>query len=679
MFLEIGPHSALAGPLRQIFNSVAPKNDPIYITTMTRYVEDSRSQLLHTLGCIYTNGGNIDFSAANGDGKALSNLPTYPWLHKCRYWHESRLASEWRHQKSPHHEILGTRVAESSDLEPSWRNLLRLENVPWLWDHVVQGNVMFPAAGYISMAGEAIRQLNNEAEEYSIKNLVLKSPLLIKDEQTVEIFTALRRGKYNDLTESEWYVFTVTAYDGIAWTKHCQGHVRCGFDYAHTAREVKPNIRAVDADQWYRSLSKYGVSYGPSFRGLTNIFAHPVEYQANATVIDPKQYSDRYTMHPIVIDQALQLLSVASANGILRRIDRFAIPAAIGHVYIGGHAPEMQIESSMAQNETGVINGSSELTAGGVNLMSISQATFFTVQDQPVNNNSAPLISEIRWTQDIDFTSSSSWITPPAPSQKEIEFRRDASRVSFLYVLETAVQIASCTPKEPHMVNYKDWVTTEASRILSGAYKGLPGGSECIGMSSNDRMTALHDFVIKYENDEDYSGGALAPQAVLENCIELLSGAKLSLDLLMEDEKLRKYYACLETASVCFEFLQLLGNTKPSLRVLEIGAGTGAATRQVLDGLKTPEGVSLYSTYVFTDISAGFTIAAEENFVAYQNLEFKILDISHDVEDQGFEPHSFDLVIASNVCSYPIFQTAAHRRLGSPRNAIFEDNSAKCA
>ncbi|KAJ5537168.1 Fum1p [Penicillium frequentans] len=649
LFLEIGPHSTLAGPLRQIFKSVAHKKDPIYIPTMTRYVEDSRSQLLHTLGCIHMNGGNINFSAANGDGMVLTHLPTYPWLHKSRHWHESRLAREWRQQQSPHHEILGARVAESSDLEPSWRNILRLENVPWIWDHVLQGNVMFPAAGYISMAGEAIRQLNPDAGDYSIKQFVLKSPLLMEDDQAVEIFTTLRREKYNDMTESEWYVFTITAYDGKAWTKHCQGQVRSGYDHPPITSEIKSNIRPVNSDQWYRYLSKYGVSYGPTFRGLTKIFAHPAEYQANATVFDPKDHASRYTMHPIVIDQTLQLLSVASANGIARRIDRFAIPAAIGQIYIGGNAPEMQIESRMAQNETGIITGSSYVVANGIHLLSINQATFFTVQDRPVNNTSVPLISEIRWIPDIDFTSPSSWVTPPVISQKEREFRQDVLPASFLYILETASRIASCTPKEPHMVIYKNWINTEASKILSGTYKNLHGGFACIEMSSNDRVAALHDKVMKYENDAVRSGGASALQTVFENCVELVSGAKSSLDILMEDESLRKYYECINAAPLWFEFLQALGNTNPSLRVLEVGAGTGTATRNALDDLKSPEGVCLYSKYVFTDVSAAFTIAAQKEFAAYENLEFKILDISRDVEDQGFEPHSFDLVIASNV------------------------------
>ncbi|KAJ5953343.1 Fum1p [Penicillium verhagenii] len=650
MFLEIGPHSALAGPLRQIFKSVAPKKDPVYIPTMTRYVDDSRSQLLHTLGCIHANGGIIDFSAANGKGQTLTNLPTYPWLHKSRHWHESRLASEWRQQKSPHHEILGTRVTESSDLEPSWRNILRLQNVPWIWDHVLQGNVMFPAAGYIAMVGEAIHQLFPDTEDYSIKNLSLKSPLLMRDEQEVEIFTTLRRVKYNDTAESEWYAFTVTAFDGTGWTKHCQGQVRSGYDYPPPMKEIKKNIRTVNADQWYRRLSKYGVSYGPSFRGLKDIFAHPVERIANATVIDPTEYSSRYTMHPIVIDQTLQLLSVATVNGVARRIDRFAIPAAIGHVYIAGHASEMQIESQMAQNESGVLFGSSSLMADGVTLLSLNQATFFTVQDEPVIGTSTSLISEIRWTPDIDFTPAASWLTMPTPSTEIIEYFRDVSRISFAYILETASRVASSTPKELHMVNYKNWLTEEADRILSGTYSKFSQESECVSipMSPDDRMTVIQDFLLKYENHESLSN-LPAPKAVFDNCVALVSGTKSSIETLMEDDRLHKYYDTLESVSMWTEYLQLLGNTNPLLRILEVGAGTGGATRDILQSLKSKEGVCLYSKYVFTDISPGFTISAQEEFAENQNIEFKVLDISRDVKEQGFETHLFDLVIASNV------------------------------
>ncbi len=82
------------------------------------------------------------------------------------------------------------------------------------------------------------------------------------------------------------------------------------------------------------------------------------------------------------------------------------------------------------------------------------------------------------------------------------------------------------------------------------------------------------------------------------------------------------------------------GNT---LRVLEIGAGTGATTRSVLPGLN-PQ-----SRYTFTDISSSFLNKAEKKFQAYPFMSYEILDIEKPPGPQGFEHASFDLIIASNV------------------------------
>jgi predicted O-methyltransferase YrrM len=96
------------------------------------------------------------------------------------------------------------------------------------------------------------------------------------------------------------------------------------------------------------------------------------------------------------------------------------------------------------------------------------------------------------------------------------------------------------------------------------------------------------------------------------------------------------------------QFLPALGHGNPRLRVLEIGAGTGSATVDMLDLLRTPEGARLYSQYDFTDISPGFIAAAREEF-PHPGIDLKVLDISKDPEEQGFTPHAYDLVIAGKV------------------------------
>ena len=81
------------------------------------------------------------------------------------------------------------------------------------------------------------------------------------------------------------------------------------------------------------------------------------------------------------------------------------------------------------------------------------------------------------------------------------------------------------------------------------------------------------------------------------------------------------------------------------LRVIEVGAGTGSATASVLPEL--PEG---RFDYVYTDISAGFFAEAEARFGdAGGCIRYAPLDIEKNPAAQGFDPHGYDLIIASNV------------------------------
>ena len=96
------------------------------------------------------------------------------------------------------------------------------------------------------------------------------------------------------------------------------------------------------------------------------------------------------------------------------------------------------------------------------------------------------------------------------------------------------------------------------------------------------------------------------------------------------------------------------------LRVLEVGAGTGAATEPVLSEL--PAG---RFDYLFTDISAGFFAEAESRFAASgAPIEYRALDIEKDPVPQGFDPHGYDLVVAVNVLhtTRDLGETLAHCR-----------------
>jgi 3-oxoacyl-(acyl-carrier-protein) synthase/NAD(P)-dependent dehydrogenase (short-subunit alcohol dehydrogenase family)/SAM-dependent methyltransferase len=80
------------------------------------------------------------------------------------------------------------------------------------------------------------------------------------------------------------------------------------------------------------------------------------------------------------------------------------------------------------------------------------------------------------------------------------------------------------------------------------------------------------------------------------------------------------------------------------LRVLEIGAGTGSATASVLDALPQTR-----TEYFYTDVSAGFFGRAKARFGDRKFIRYQTFDAELPPAHQGIEPHSIDLVVASNV------------------------------
>ncbi|MEJ6480687.1 SDR family NAD(P)-dependent oxidoreductase [Nostoc punctiforme UO1] len=81
-----------------------------------------------------------------------------------------------------------------------------------------------------------------------------------------------------------------------------------------------------------------------------------------------------------------------------------------------------------------------------------------------------------------------------------------------------------------------------------------------------------------------------------------------------------------------------------NLRILEIGGGQGIATAELLPVLPSER-----TNYTFTDVGGLFLNQAKQQFSAYPFVEYHFLDIEKPPTAQGFNSHSFDVVVAVNV------------------------------
>ena len=152
IWVEIGPHAALAGPLRQIRATIEQRHGvklPTYLPSITR-AEDGFKNMLSLAGNLFIRNVPVNLGKVNvveivddkavphtASGMIIGDLPNYQFHYGTPLYHESRYNKEWRLRKHLRHDILGARQPGCAKERPSWRNMLRMKDVPWLDDHKV--------------------------------------------------------------------------------------------------------------------------------------------------------------------------------------------------------------------------------------------------------------------------------------------------------------------------------------------------------------------------------------------------------------------------------------------------------------------------------------------------------------------------------------------------------------
>lgn len=638
LFLEIGPHSALSGPLRQIFK--AASTQCIYESTLVRG-KGCVESMLTAAGRLYSHAVSIDFSTLNLPGTVLTNLPIYQWHHDRNFCGESRVSREWRFRKYAHHDILGSRVTEGNDLEPTWRNVFGLDNAPWVRDHKIFDDIVFPAAAYIAMAGEAVRQITS-AQNFSLRHIIIERALVLHESETVEIVTNMRPLRLTDTLDSAWFEFSISSYSGTAWTKNCSGQVRGGsYNNEGDMTETIPLPIEVSTPEWYQAMKKIGLNYGTAFQGMSSISAGPNDRTAAAKVIDQREPQEsHYQIHPTTIDSCLQLFTVAMSRGRSRHLTKLSMPSEIEELYIGRCPAEIQVyvDASLSGKAIGI--------AGDEVVFQLKGLKWSTLKDQPMANQSPDphAGAHLVWKESIDFADTKNLILPVTSRKDRIVL---CEKIAVLCALETLDRVAPIKTQIPHLEKYRSWLEMQKRRAELGENDILKNIQDLVKLSHEDRVALIDTTVAEMQSR--YSSAMSIPMVrILEYATRIFDGSIQAIEVLHEDDALTNLYNCTHSWN-CKDFIDLLSHSKPNMKVLEVGAGTGATTAAALKDLTSMQGDRFYSKYTYTDISSGFFIAAKERFKDFPNIEYATLDISMDPISQGFEAESYDLILATNV------------------------------
>ncbi|GAB7347261.1 hypothetical protein MBLNU459_g3352t2 [Dothideomycetes sp. NU459] len=641
-FLEIGPHGALAGPLRQI--SAHASSSAPHVSAMVRG-EDCVESYLTALGKLFELNIPVDLGQLFPDGFCLPDLPHYAWDHDADYWRESRIAHEWRTSKYPSHPLLGIRLLESTSLEPSWRNLLAVDDASWLRDHKVEDNIIFPCAGYIAMVGEAIRQIGGAQDGFALRHVVISSAMVMNEGSANEVITTFHPHRLTDSLDSQWWDFTIASLSGNVWTKHFTGQVSSEVGEPVQRLNTKSLPRKFEQRKYYDLSIRAGLMFGPLFQRLTNIWTGTIDSLASATITKAECGDEaHYHLHPTVVDACIQSASVAALKGCVEAKYYRRVPTKIDKVVLRRCASGADVSvaaSAIFFKGTGdVVSRAQQCIVDG-QVMCHMEGLKLAPLEEAGDSGSLKTTARVAWGPDIDFLDPATLIKP---SIRRDLYTPSLDELNQLCMVLSHRRIQDARTEVFHLQKYQAWIARQV---------------QVIGSSKNRAITTLDDGILlekieslaRQMSDTPVAGCATALKKVVTNISGLFSGKTEALEFLLADDTLMQLYVATD-ASDRSQFIQHLAHTKPNLRVLEIGAGTGGTTASMLEYMVLPgtSRLPLYSKYTFTDISSGFFVAAKERFKDHNNIEYRPLDISKDPFEQGFDAsEKYDLILATNV------------------------------
>ena len=682
LVVEVGAHSTLAGPIRQILGG---RKVP-YVASLKRSTD--AVETMQDLVCeLLARGYPVDLKAVNspfgGEKKEfMSDIPTYPWNHSMRYWKEPRVNKENRYKRFPPHELLGVPISGGTGPTPTWRKFLRSSDLPWLTDHQVDSKVVLPAAAYVSMAIEAIRLLTEQSSTlhgFRLREVDVMNALTISESSDgVEVHTQLRPCNESELDHRGWYEFEVSSFGtSEVWIKNCHGFVSAEMNDIEKStlfRETESpkensfftagaKVRNLDVTSLYASMRQMNIYHGPTFQNLLDGLIADGKAITSLRIPSVTSEAFDYVIHPTTLDTIIQATFGGYPDEFMQGF--MVLPRSIGNMFVpydlerkAGKRLKVFTDFRKSSRRILASNIAASSIDGDGSSSSFLRMEDFHCQAVPLDLDDAvagggPLTcSKSHWEQDIlhQIPATVKDSMRISLSDEETKFEKKFLRPSYHFIYDAVAELKG-EDKENWTWHHKlfyDWMEHIVALGASGA---LSPGCKVWSKSSKGMKQMLYDDL----NSGDASGKLTV--RVGQRLASIVRGDITPLELMTEGDLLNEYY--METPRLRFRTYKHLGKIvelyavkNPGANVLEIGAGTGGATQTVLEafGSRGDGSGSLLGNYTFTDASPGFFEAAGRKLAAWKNMvDFAKLDIDLDPVSQSFTAGSYDLIVASMV------------------------------
>jgi 2-polyprenyl-3-methyl-5-hydroxy-6-metoxy-1,4-benzoquinol methylase len=591
----------------------------------------------------------------------LRSMPGYTWDHNQVFWAESRLSKAMRSRKQGPHELLGVRLDSGED-ELRWRNFLKPSEMPWVHGHQIQGQTIFPGAGFAAMAIEAAKAFADDAGEevelIELEDLTIRRALAFVDEilgaEVIVTLSNVQRSA-NGLVLLDFVCGACPSKDAAPTTiSAARIKLRLGPGSPDT---LPPRDRSsedekmtdVDTEIFYNSLAKLGYNYTDMFKGITKLSRRR---QASSGIINTagdEGYNTDLIVHPAPLDVAFQAMFGAIGAPGDGQLWTLMVPTVIRSIKVN---PLMCKQTACLGTDlsfdAGVeVERSSQQIFGDMDVYDESGNALLQIEGLEVTpvtqitaKDDAQKFSETVWAPEkVDATRGFTEFWQGQTEECEKSFFFERSCFYYMKRLHEAISAEEREGLAAQPKKYLNWVSSVVEAAIAGTHPTIQ--KEWLDDTSETMDDRMKEFAREY--DDFYYLTTLG-----DSLIPFIRG-EVSLEDLFHDSDVlgdiyKHTYGVAEYTDYLGGVVEQLAHKYKQLEILEVGAGTGSATEAIMSRLGDH-----FGSYTYTDISASFFPAAQKLFKAQEEkFMYKPFDVEGDVTEQGFTGR-YDLIVASSV------------------------------
>ncbi len=296
-FLEVGPQPTLLGMVGRLDAGAR-----LHPSLRNGRADDE--QVAETLGSLWTTGIEPDWTKVrDGVPARRVDLPTYAFQ-RVRHWVPEAVSTPVS-REGRLHPLVHRRLTSPAIAGHVYESTISAADPAFLGDHRLFGAAVVPATAHLEAALAAVSDAFGPGSR-QLEQVQLEHALLLPDGAARQVQVVLQPAADGRVR------FAVHALEGAEWRRHATGSVLlaapAGMPDVDVEQLRSDAGEAFDIAAFYEAATTSGMEYGPAFRTLQDVVTGPGWSLGHLSVSGPRRDLDHLTVHPALLDGALQLL-----------------------------------------------------------------------------------------------------------------------------------------------------------------------------------------------------------------------------------------------------------------------------------------------------------------------------------------------------------------------------------